>query len=204
MISLTPVNSLTAITDILFSGRVQALPRPADRDVGRRHRLDPVRARARRLRLPSPPRVDRHRPRRQAAERALPRALLDLLHRRRRRPRAARPRRCSTGSCGRWTTRTPTRPGPMRPNSSGRVMRALPDDDIDGISHAQRDARASPSIRSRTGRRSSARCARCGPRPHDVDIEIKSMGRRKAEADGGTLSARLAAVASKGAPADAG
>ena len=38
----------------------------------------------------------------------------------------------------------------------------------------------------------------------DVDVEIKSMGRRKAEADGGTLSARLAAVAAKGAPADAG
>lgn len=33
----------------------------------------------------------------------------------------------------------------------------------------------------------------------DVDITVKSMSRRKAEAGGGALSAKLASVAAKGA-----
>jgi hypothetical protein len=32
-----------------------------------------------------------------------------------------------------------------------------------------------------------------------VDVSIKSMGRRKADADGGALTSQLAAMASKGA-----
>ena len=80
----------------------------------------------------------------------------------------------------------------------------MPDDDIDKISH--RNAMACFSF---DPFRAPAEGAvhvrvRCEPRRADVDIEIKSMGRRKADADAGALAARLAAVASKGAPAATG
>ena len=81
MISLTPINSLTAITDILFSGVFKRFPGLTIAMSEGGDRLDSLRARAGRLRLPPPPRVDRHGPRWQDAERAVPRALLDVLHR---------------------------------------------------------------------------------------------------------------------------
>ena len=73
----------------LVAGAAQ-VPRPAGRAVRGRDRLDPVLPRARRLELRPSPRLDRPGLRRQAAERGVPRARADLLHRRpvrRRQPR---------------------------------------------------------------------------------------------------------------------
>ncbi len=65
----------------------EALPAGALRPLRGRHRLDPLLPRAGRLRVPQPPGVDRLRLRGPAAERGLPGAVRDLLHRRRPRPR---------------------------------------------------------------------------------------------------------------------
>jgi hypothetical protein len=92
---------------------------------------------------------------------------------------------------------------PNAPEQLWASLRALPQPAIDGISHAHAmRAFSFDPFAHRPREQCTVRALRA--EADDVDVEIKSMGRRKAEADGGTLSARLAAVAAKGAPADAG
>ena len=92
---------------------------------------------------------------------------------------------------------------PNAPEQLWASLRALPQTAIDGISHAHAMRAFSFDPFAHRPREQCTVRALCAE-ADDVDVEIKSMGRRKAEADGGTLSARLAAVAAKGAPADAG
>jgi predicted TIM-barrel fold metal-dependent hydrolase len=87
---------------------------------------------------------------------------------------------------------------PHAPEQLWKAIGGLPEDDIQKISH--RNAMAAFSFdpfRHRAADRSTVRALRT--EANDVDISIKSMGRRKADADAGALAARLAAVASKGA-----
>jgi predicted TIM-barrel fold metal-dependent hydrolase len=88
---------------------------------------------------------------------------------------------------------------PDAPEQLWRSLRALPEDDVRGITHehAMRAFSFDPFAL-----RPKDRCTVGALRADaaDVDIAVKSMGRRKAEADGGALAAQLAAVASKGAP----
>jgi predicted TIM-barrel fold metal-dependent hydrolase len=89
---------------------------------------------------------------------------------------------------------------PDAPEQLWRCIGDLPDADVEKISH--RNAMACFSFEPfahRPKEQCTVRALRSEAR--DVDIEIKSMGRRKADADAGALAARLAAVASKGAPA---
>ena len=91
---------------------------------------------------------------------------------------------------------------PETPEQLWRCISRLPDDDIHKISHRNAMACFSfdPFVR-RSKEQSTVQALRA--EASDVDIGIKSMGRRKADADAGALAARLAAVASKGAPAPA-
>jgi hypothetical protein len=89
---------------------------------------------------------------------------------------------------------------PDAPEQLWRCIGDLPDEDIEKISH--RNAMACfnfDPFAHRPKERCTVRALRA--EASDVDIETKSMGRRKADADAGALAARLAAVASKGAPA---
>jgi hypothetical protein len=91
---------------------------------------------------------------------------------------------------------------PDAPEQLWQCIGALPDDDIEKITH--RNAMACFSFdpfAQRPKEQCTVRALRA--EASDVDIEVKSMGRRKADADAGALAARLAAVASKGAPAAA-
>jgi predicted TIM-barrel fold metal-dependent hydrolase len=89
---------------------------------------------------------------------------------------------------------------PDAPEQLWQCIGALPDDDIEKITHrnAMRCFSFDP-FAQRPKEQCTVRALRAEAR--DVDIEVKSMGRRKADADAGALAARLAAVASKGAPA---
>jgi hypothetical protein len=91
---------------------------------------------------------------------------------------------------------------PDAPEQLWRSLGRLPEADIHGITHehAMRAFSFDP-FAHRSKARSTARALRA--EAADVDIQIKSMGRRKADADGGALAAQLAAVASKGAPSSA-
>jgi hypothetical protein len=89
---------------------------------------------------------------------------------------------------------------PDAPEQLWRSLANLPAHDVEGISHrnAMRCFGFDP-FAHRSQERCTARALRA--EAADVDIAVKSMGRRKADADAGVLAARLAAVASKGAPA---
>jgi hypothetical protein len=87
---------------------------------------------------------------------------------------------------------------PHAPEQLWKAIGGLPEDDIQKISH--RNAMAAFSFdpfTRRAAEQSTVRALRA--EANDVDIRVKSMGRRKADADAGALAARLAAVASKGA-----
>jgi hypothetical protein len=87
---------------------------------------------------------------------------------------------------------------PDAPEQLWRSLGDLPSHAIEGISHrnAMRCFSFDP-FAHRPRERCTARALRS--EAADVDIAVKSMGRRKTDADGGALAARLAAVASKGA-----
>jgi predicted TIM-barrel fold metal-dependent hydrolase len=87
---------------------------------------------------------------------------------------------------------------PNAPEQLWKALGELPDAEIEQISHqnAMRAFSFDP-FRHRAKEQSTVRALRA--EAADVDISIKSMGRRKADADGGALAAQLAAVASKGA-----
>jgi hypothetical protein len=87
---------------------------------------------------------------------------------------------------------------PHAPEQLWKAIGELPEDDIQKISHRNAMAafsfdpfsRRAPDQSTVTALRAEA---------DDVDISVKSMGRRKADADAGALAARLAAIAAKGA-----
>ncbi len=87
---------------------------------------------------------------------------------------------------------------PHAPEQLWKAIGGLAEDDIAKISH--RNAMAAFSF-DPFAHRGAERCTVEALRAEatDVDIAVKSMGRRKADADAGALAARLAAVASKGA-----
>jgi len=87
---------------------------------------------------------------------------------------------------------------PHAPEQLWKAIGGLPEGDIQKISH--RNAMAAFSF-DPFAHRPAEQCTAEALRAEatDVDITIKSMGRRKADADAGALAARLAAVASKGA-----
>jgi hypothetical protein len=88
---------------------------------------------------------------------------------------------------------------PDAPEQLWRSLGRLPHADIQGISHEHAmSAFSFDPFAHRPKERCTVRALRA--EASDVDIAVKSMGRRKADADGGALAARLAAVASKGAP----
>ena len=89
---------------------------------------------------------------------------------------------------------------PDAPEQLWRVLGHLPEADIEQHLPPQRDACFSLRPVRAPAEGTVARCGRSRAEAADVDTAIKSMGRRKAEADGGALAARLAEVASKGAP----
>ena len=87
---------------------------------------------------------------------------------------------------------------PHAPEQLWENISQLPDDEIHGITHrnAMRCFSFDP-FKHRT--REQATVAALRAEAAGVDVSIKSMGRRKADADGGALTARLASMASKGA-----
>ena len=87
---------------------------------------------------------------------------------------------------------------PDAPEQLWASLGKLPETDIADISH--RNAMRCFSF-DPFSHRPEARCTARALRAEatDVDVSIKSMGRRKADADAGALAARLASVASKGA-----
>jgi predicted TIM-barrel fold metal-dependent hydrolase len=87
---------------------------------------------------------------------------------------------------------------PNAPEQLWENLSSLPDDEINKITHenAMRAFSFDP-FKHRPREKSTVRALRA--EATDVDISVKSMGRRKSEADGSALSATLASVASKGA-----
>ncbi len=83
MISLQPINMVQAAADLVWSPILRKYKDLKFALVGGRHRLDPLRPGAHRLRLRAPPQVDRPGLRRPAAEPGLQGPCHHLLHRRR-------------------------------------------------------------------------------------------------------------------------
>jgi predicted TIM-barrel fold metal-dependent hydrolase len=87
---------------------------------------------------------------------------------------------------------------PNAPELLWQTLTGVPDDEINKITH--RNAMAAFSFDPFAHRaKKNATVAALRAEAADVDISVKSMGRRKADAAGGSLSAALAAVASRGA-----
>jgi predicted TIM-barrel fold metal-dependent hydrolase len=87
---------------------------------------------------------------------------------------------------------------PNAPEQLWENIGGLPDEEIHGITHrnAMRCFSFDP-FAHRAPQRATVAALRA--EAAGVDVSIKSMGRRKAEADGGALTSRLATMASKGA-----
>ena len=112
--------------------------------------------------------------------RRVPRAHPHVLHRRPDRPQAPRRHRRSTTSAGSRTTRTPTRRGRTRPRSSPRSPRATTSPTPSSTrSRTRTRCAGTGSIRSHTGRASSApsRALRAEVPDHDVAIRAMDKGR---------------------------
>ncbi len=90
MITLTPLNTMQAATDLLWSPVLRKFPNLQVRALRGRHGLDPLLARADRLRVPAAPLLDGPGLRRRAPEPGGARPLHVLLHQRPRRRRRAR------------------------------------------------------------------------------------------------------------------
>ncbi len=82
LITLQPVNIVQCAADLMWSPVLRKFPDLRISLSEGRHRVDPVPPRTARLDLHPPPRVDRPGLRRAAAERGVPRAHRDVLHRR--------------------------------------------------------------------------------------------------------------------------
>ena len=169
MITLQPMNIVQAAADLLWSAD-QGVPRPEDRAVRGRDRLDPLLPRARRPHLRDAHGVDASDFGDKLPERGVPRALPDLLHQTTRSASSCATRSASTTSAGRPTTRTATRSGPTRPRSSTRCagQNDVPDDEINKMTHENamrwyslRPVHAHPP---RAGHRRRAAQGRRGPR----------------------------------------
>lgn len=87
---------------------------------------------------------------------------------------------------------------PTAPEQLWTNIGYLPDAEINAITH-ENAMRAFSFDPFRHRARERATVAALRSEASDVDISVKSMGRRKAEAGGAALSARLASVAAKGA-----
>ena len=121
--------------------RPAVVPHPAQvqgpplRPLRGRHRLDPLRPRAHRLRLRAPPQVDRARtsatccPARSSRSASSPASSTT--------PSASTTAATSTSttSPGSATTRTRTPPGPQSPEAAMKYLADVPDDEIDKITH---------------------------------------------------------------------
>ena len=173
------------------------VPEPAVRAVGGRDRLDPLLARADRLRVPAAPVLDPPGLRRQAPEPGRARPLHVLLHQRPRRRRRARQRSASTTSRGSATTRTPTRRGRTRRSRWPSSSTACPTTSRTRSRTRTRCA-SSGTTRSRTGRRSRARSARCAPRCATSDRALPARPRHRCRSSG--TSPALGRAAARPAP----
>jgi predicted TIM-barrel fold metal-dependent hydrolase len=86
---------------------------------------------------------------------------------------------------------------PHAPETLWKSLAGIPDDDINKITHRNAIRAFSwDPFTHRPAERATVRALRA--EAADVDISVKSMGRRRSEAGGGALSAALAAQASKG------
>ena len=179
---------------------VPQVPEPAGRAVRGRHRLDPVLPRADRLRVPAPPRVDEPGLRRQAPEPGVQREHPHLLHRRRGRDGGAPPPQHRPHPLG---VRLP----PLRLHVAERagdgdeVPRRRCPTRRSTRSRTSTPCGTSTTTRSPTSRGSSARWARCGPRPPTSTPRLVSHGTGKFQDEGivtaMTLAERICEVPSR-------
>ena len=175
MISLQPINMVQAAADLVWSPDPAQVQGPALRALRGRHRLDPLRARAHRLRVPAPPQVDGPGLRRPAAEPGLQGPRHHLLHRRR--LRRAEPPYMNVDNIT-WECDYPHSDStwPQSPEAFMKYLDGVSDEDIDKMTHlnAMKHFRFDPfSVRPREKCTVGALRAEAS----DVDVSLVSRAR---------------------------